>query len=89
MGRELERQNGQFWIAEKWLEISTPKFHHLYIFKKTRFSLNMKILGAKEMDFAPTVCRLSFKKNFKYFSWDPRRIVSYGLNVENKHSLKS
>ena len=36
-----------------------------------------------------TVCRLRFKKNFKYFNRDPHRIVSYGLNVENKHSFKS
>ena len=28
-------------------------------------------------------------KNFKYFSRDPHRIVSYGLQVENKDSLKS
>ena len=36
-----------------------------------------------------TVCRLRFKKNFKYFNRDPHRIVSYGLQVENKDSLKS
>ena len=36
-----------------------------------------------------TVCWVRFKKNFKYFHWDPHRIVSYGLKVENKHSLKS
>ena len=46
VGRELERQNGQFWIAEKWLEISTPKFYQLYILVKTRFSPKMKALGA-------------------------------------------
>ena len=28
-------------------------------------------------------------KNFKYFHWDPHRIVSYGLKVENNDSLKS
>ena len=36
-----------------------------------------------------TVCRLRFKKNFKYFSRDPHRIVSDGLQVEKKDSLKS
>ena len=28
-------------------------------------------------------------KNFKYFNRDPHKIVSYGLQVENKDSLKS
>ena len=32
---------------------------------------------------------MRFKKNFKYFYRDPHRIVSYGLKVEYKHSLKS
>ena len=56
VGRELERQNGQFW---KWLEISTPKFHHLYISMETWFSPNLKVLGAKEMDFPPKMFKTS------------------------------
>ena len=36
-----------------------------------------------------TVCWGGFKKNFKYFNRDPHSILSYGLKVENKHSLKS
>ena len=36
-----------------------------------------------------TVCPLRFKKNFKNFRRDPHRIVSYGLQAENKDNLKS
>ena len=32
---------------------------------------------------------MGFKKNFKYFNRDPHSIVSYGPNIEYKHSLKS
>ena len=59
IGGELKRQNSQFWIAGKWLEISTPKFHHLCISIETRFSPNMKALGAKEMDFPPKTFKTS------------------------------
>ena len=55
-------------------------------------SRNGDLKGATPLHYAAwqgTVCRLRFKKKFKYFNRDPHRIVSYGLNVENKHSFKS
>ena len=58
-GGDLKVKIGQSWIAKKWLEISTPKFHHLYISIETRFSPNLKVLGAKEMDFPPKMFKTS------------------------------
>ena len=56
-GKELKRQIGQFWIREKWLQISKPKFHHLYIYESYNCSQNIEALASKKMDFPPKECK--------------------------------
>ena len=57
MGKELEDQNGQIKITQKWLEISTPKFHQLLTSMKTRFVQKIKVIGAQNLDFPPKTCK--------------------------------
>ena len=51
MGKELEEKNGQIKITQKWLKISTPKFHQLLTSMKTRFVQKIKVIGAQNLDF--------------------------------------
>ena len=53
MGKELEEQNGQIRITQKWLEISTPKFHQLLTSMKTHFVQKIKVIGAQNLNFPP------------------------------------
>ena len=61
MGKEFEEQNGQIRITQKWLEISTPKFHQLLTSMKTRFVPKIKVLGASKFGFPA--------KNLQNFKW--------------------
>ena len=53
VGDELNTQNLQFWISQKWLEISTPNFYQLSTSMKTRFVQKIKVIGAQNLDFPP------------------------------------
>ena len=59
VGKELEEQNGQIRITQKWLEISTPKFHQLLTSMKTRFVQKIKVIGAQNLDFPPKTSKTS------------------------------
>ena len=59
MGKELEEQNGQIRINQKWLEISTPKFHQLLTSIKSRFVQKIKVIGAQNLDFPPKMSKTS------------------------------
>ena len=59
MGKELEEQNGQIRITQKWLEISTPKFHQLLTSMKTRFVQKIKVIGAQNLNFPPKTSKPS------------------------------
>ena len=59
VGKELEEQNGQIRITQKWLEISTPKFHQLLTSMKTRFVPKIKVIGAQNLDFPPKTSKTS------------------------------
>ena len=59
MGKELEEQNGQIRITQKWLEISTPKFHQLLTSMKTRFVQKIKVIGAQNLNFLPKTSKPS------------------------------
>ena len=59
MGKELEEQNGQIRITQKWLEISTPKFHQLLTSMKTRFVQKIKVIGAQNLNFLPKTSKTS------------------------------
>ena len=52
-GDELKGQNLQFWISQKWLEISTPNFYQLSTSIKTRFVQKIKVIGPQNFDFPP------------------------------------
>ena len=52
-GDELKGQNLQFWISQKWLEISTPNFYQLSTSMKIRFLQKIKVIGAQNLDFPP------------------------------------
>ena len=59
MGKELEEQNGQIRITQKWLEISAPKFHYLLTSMKTRFVQKMKVISAQNLNFPPKTSKTS------------------------------
>ena len=56
---KLEEQNGQIRITQKWLEISTPKFHQLLTSMKTRFVQKIKVIGAQNLNFPPKMSKPS------------------------------
>ena len=49
----------QFGISQKWLEISTPKFHQLLTSMKTLFVQKIKVIGAQNLDFPPKTSKTS------------------------------
>ena len=74
--------------------VEYAKNGNLRNYLQDRRSSEFRSIGLCSFEFkypklGSTVCWLRFKKNFKYFNRDPHRIVSYGLQVENKDSLKS
>ena len=59
VGKELEEQNGQIRITQKWLEISTPKFNQLFTSIKTCFEQKIKVIGTQNLDFLPKMSKTS------------------------------
>ena len=59
VGKELEEQNGQIRITQKWLKVSTPKFHQLLTSIKSRFVQKIKVIGAQNLDFPPKTSKTS------------------------------
>ena len=59
VGKELEEQNGQIRITQKWLEISTPNFHQLLTSMETRFVQKIKVIGAQNLNFPPKTYKTS------------------------------
>ena len=47
------------WLCQKWLKISTPKFHQLLTSMKTHFVQKIKVIGAKNLDFPPKTSKTS------------------------------
>ena len=53
LGDTEKDEIGQFWISQKWLEISTPNFHQLLTSIKTRFVQKIKVIGTQNLDLLP------------------------------------
>ena len=77
MGKELEEQNGQIRITQKWLEISTPKFHQLLTSMKSRFVPKIKVIGAQNLDFLPKTSKTSKGRGGRNFWATP---LKFGEN---------
>ena len=75
MGKELEEQNVQIRITQKWLEISTPKFHQLLTSMKTRFVQKVKVIGAQNLDFPPKTSKTSNGRGSPIFEPHPSNLV--------------
>ena len=54
-----KKKSFQFWISQKWFEISTPNFHQLFTSIGTRFVPSLKAFGASDLDFPPKTSKPS------------------------------
>ena len=59
VGDTWKTKNLKIWISQKWFEISTPNFHQLLTSIGTHFVLNLKALGALNLDFLPKMSKTS------------------------------
>ena len=59
VGDTWKTKNLEFWISQKWFEISTPNFHQLFTSIGTRFVLNLKAFGALNLNFLPKMSKTS------------------------------
>ena len=59
VGDTWKKKNLQIPISQTWFEISTPNFYQLLTSIVTCSVLNMKALGASDLDFPPKTFKTS------------------------------